>query len=35
MAAMGHLTRSPLSPWMQELVRSYYLSLRTEGEPQR
>ena len=34
-ASMGHLTRSPLSPWMQELVRSYYLSLRTEGEPQR
>jgi hypothetical protein len=33
-APMGHLTRSPLSPWMQELVRSFYLSLREEGGPQ-
>jgi len=33
-ASMGHMTRSPLSPWMQELVRSFYLSLREEGGPQ-
>jgi len=33
-APMGHLTRRTLSPWMQELVRSFYLSLREEGGPQ-
>ena len=33
-ASMGHMTRRPLSPWMQELVRSFYLSLREEGGPQ-
>jgi hypothetical protein len=33
-APMGHLTKRTLSPWMQELVRSFYLSLREEGGPQ-
>ena len=34
-APMGHLTRRALPPWMQDIVRSYYLSLREEGGPQR
>ena len=33
-APMGHLSRRVLSPWMQDLVRSFYLSLREEGGPQ-
>lgn len=33
-APMGHMTRRTLSPWMQELVRSFYLSLREEGGTQ-
>ena len=33
-APMGHLTRRALSPWMQDIVRSFYLSLREEGGPQ-
>ncbi|MEC7726336.1 MAG: hypothetical protein VYD05_12520 [Planctomycetota bacterium] len=33
-APMGHLTRRALPPWMQGLVRSFYLSLREEGGPQ-
>lgn len=33
-APMGHLSRRVLSPWMQDLVRSFYLGLRKEGGPQ-
>lgn len=33
-APMGHLSRRVLSPWMQDLVRSFYLSLREEGKSQ-
>ncbi len=33
-APMGHLTRRALPPWMQDIVRSFYLSLREEGGPQ-
>ena len=33
-APMGHLSRKVLSPWMQDLVRSFYLSLREKGGPQ-
>ena len=27
-APVGHLTRQQLEPWMRELLKSYYLSIR-------
>ena len=33
-APMGRMSRRGLPPWMQDLVRNFFSSLREEGQPQ-